>query len=135
MHYQYKENIINYEIEGHGKPIIILHGLGCDLNMMKACLEPIFKKKSDYKRIYIDLPGMGKSAGNIEDASSDAISDVEIDKRKGTLLAVGGAIGGIVGKYILSEKHWTNEKKEVINNTNDTREDITFVIILRNIGR
>ncbi|MGG7325599.1 TSUP family transporter [Clostridium baratii] len=27
-------------------------------------------------------------------------SDVEIDKRKGTLLAVGGAIGGIVGKYI-----------------------------------
>ena len=27
-------------------------------------------------------------------------SDVKIDKRKGTLLAVGGAIGGIVGKYI-----------------------------------
>ena len=76
MHYQYKENIINYEIEEHGKPIIILHGLGCDLNMMKACLEPIFKKKSDYKRIYIDLPGMGKSAGNIEDASSDAILNI-----------------------------------------------------------
>lgn len=42
MHYHYKENIINYEIGGHGKPVIVLHGLGCDLNMMKACLEPIY---------------------------------------------------------------------------------------------
>ena len=28
MKYQYKGNVINYEIEGEGKPIIILHGLG-----------------------------------------------------------------------------------------------------------
>lgn len=28
MHYHYKENIINYEVEGHGKPVIVLHG-GC----------------------------------------------------------------------------------------------------------
>lgn len=108
MHYQYKENIINYEIEGHGKPIIILHGLGCDLNMMKACLEPIFKKKSDYKRIYIDLPGMGKSAGNIEDASSDAILNILLHFIESNInenyLLIGESYGGYLARGILSQQ-------------------------------
>ena len=48
MFYIYKNIKIHYEIIGEGKPVIILHGLGCDSNQMKGCLEPIFKnhKKS-----------------------------------------------------------------------------------------
>lgn len=45
MKFQYKETVINYEIEGQGKFVVILHGLGCDLNMMKGCLEPCFWNK------------------------------------------------------------------------------------------
>ena len=61
MFYSYKNIKIHYQIIGNGKPIIMLHGLNCDLNLMKCCMENIFKNKNGYKRIYIDLLGMGKS--------------------------------------------------------------------------
>lgn len=108
MNFQYRENIINYEVEGHGKPVIILHGLGCDLNMMKACLEPVFIKKSDYKRIYIDLPGMGKSVGPIEEASSDAILNILLHFIESNVnenyLLVGESYGGYLARGILSQQ-------------------------------
>ncbi|WP_252226106.1 alpha/beta hydrolase [Clostridium sp. ZBS2] len=56
-----KDININYEMIGKGKPIIMLHGYCVDNRLMYGCMEPIFKDKKDYKRIYIDLPGMGKS--------------------------------------------------------------------------
>lgn len=67
---------LHYEIIGDGKPIIILHGLGCNLNLMKCCMEPIFNTQSNYKRIYIDLPGMGQSTAPTEYATSDHILEI-----------------------------------------------------------
>lgn len=59
MTFKYNNAKINYKIIGEGKPAIIIHGLRADLNLMKACMEPVFSDHSGYKRIYIDLPGMG----------------------------------------------------------------------------
>lgn len=56
-----KDLKIYYEIHGEGFPIIMLHGFGPDLRILKGCMEPIFKAKIGYKRIYFDLPGMGKT--------------------------------------------------------------------------
>ncbi|WP_174591443.1 alpha/beta fold hydrolase [Methanocella conradii] len=50
-----------YEIYGEGTPVLMLHGYGIDHNVMEGCMEPIFKGRVGYKRIYIDLPGMGRS--------------------------------------------------------------------------
>lgn len=56
------ENIkIYYEIYGEGHPILMIHGLAPDHRLMKGCMEPIFKNRGNYKRIYFDLPGMGKT--------------------------------------------------------------------------
>lgn len=52
---------LNYDIIGNGKPIIMLHGYAADHILMTGCMEPIFNKNNNYKRIYMDLPGMGKS--------------------------------------------------------------------------
>lgn len=52
---------INYEIIGEGKPILMIHGYAADHILMSSCMEPIFNDKDNYKRIYIDLPGMGES--------------------------------------------------------------------------
>ncbi|MBE1554165.1 alpha/beta fold hydrolase [Sporosarcina limicola] len=52
---------INYKIVGEGFPIVILHGWSLDHQVMLNCLEPVFEKQSVWKRIYIDLPGMGGS--------------------------------------------------------------------------
>ncbi|WP_339222840.1 alpha/beta hydrolase [Paenibacillus sp. FSL H8-0332] len=59
----YSDNNItfNFEEAGAGKPILILHGNGPDHRMMRACMEPLFSGQKDYRRIYIDLPGMGLS--------------------------------------------------------------------------
>ena len=78
MFYSYKNIKIHYQVIGSGKPIFMIHGLDCDLNLMKGCFEPIFKNKNGYKRIYIDLPGMGKSKSLLEYASSDKILDILI---------------------------------------------------------
>ena len=43
-----------YEEYGEGKPILIIHGLTCSMELMKGCIEPIFKEVNGYKRIYID---------------------------------------------------------------------------------
>lgn len=61
MYYKSKVGDIYYKIIGKGKPVVILHGFHLDHRVMKACLEPTFKSVKGFKRIYIDLPGMGKS--------------------------------------------------------------------------
>jgi len=39
----------------------MIHGFGIDRNVMIGCMEPIFKNRSGWKRIYFDLPGMGRT--------------------------------------------------------------------------
>ena len=76
MFYTYKNIKIHYETIGIGIPVLMIHGLGCDLTLMKKCMEPIFGKHKNYKRIYIDLPGMGKSDALKEYSSSDKILEI-----------------------------------------------------------
>jgi pimeloyl-ACP methyl ester carboxylesterase len=56
-----KDICLNYEIIGAGNPIIMLHGYYVDHRLMSGCMEPVFRDKKGYKRIYLDLPGMGES--------------------------------------------------------------------------
>ncbi len=58
------ENItVYYDIYGDGYPVLMLHGWPVDHRLMKGCMEPIFETRPSYKRIYFDLPGMGKTKG------------------------------------------------------------------------
>lgn len=54
---------IHYETFGEGKPILMLHGWPVDHRVLVSALEPIFQNKPGWKRIYPDLPGMGKTPG------------------------------------------------------------------------
>ena len=70
---------VNYEVYGEGKPIIMLHGASVDHRLMTGCMEPVFNNIDEYKRIYIDLPGMGKTKGKNWIISSDVMLDVVIE--------------------------------------------------------
>lgn len=85
MTFNYNNHKINYEIIGNGKPVVIIHGLRADLTLMKACLEPVFSRRGGYKRIYIDMPGMGNSDAPLELASADAILNVLVSFIKSTV--------------------------------------------------
>ncbi len=66
----------DYEIIGSGKPVIMVHGFGVDREVMRGCMEPVFKKRTGWKRIYFDLPGMGKTRGAKWIKNSDDMLDV-----------------------------------------------------------
>ena len=52
---------VYYEEYGEGKPVLCIHGYGIDHRAMSGCLEPVFAQSTGYRRIYLDLPGMGKT--------------------------------------------------------------------------
>ena len=55
---------IYYEQHGDGAPIICIHGFPEDHRAMTACFEPVFYGVNGFRRLYIDLPGLGKSPAN-----------------------------------------------------------------------
>ena len=56
-----EKSTIYYEVYGEGRPLILLHGLRVDHRHMKHTMEPFFKERPGWQRIYFDMPGMGKS--------------------------------------------------------------------------
>jgi pimeloyl-ACP methyl ester carboxylesterase len=52
---------IYYEEFGTGIPIVMLHGWPTDHRHMVADMEPLFQHRAGWRRIYPDLPGMGKT--------------------------------------------------------------------------
>lgn len=97
---------INYEVYGSGKPIIMLHGSPVDHRLMKGCMEPVFNNKDGYKRIYFDLPGMGKTKGEKWITNLDKMLEVVIDfinkviPNENFLLA-GESYGGFLARGVL----------------------------------
>ncbi len=70
---------LHYEVYGEGKPVIMLHGYTVDSGIMLGCMEPVFRNVPGYKRIYPDLPGMGKTKGESWITNSDQMLDIVID--------------------------------------------------------
>ncbi len=68
-----------YEDIGTGEPIIILHGFTLDHYSMTESLEPIFELLEGWRRLYIDLPGHGRTKGVDWIKSSDDMLKVVLD--------------------------------------------------------
>ncbi|MCL2286483.1 MAG: alpha/beta hydrolase [Firmicutes bacterium] len=61
MEYMINDLPVYYEEYGEGKPVLCLHRFTEDHGLMKGCLEPFFANTPGYRRIYLDMPGMGKT--------------------------------------------------------------------------
>lgn len=99
---------INYEIYGEGKPIIMIHGYYPDHRLMVGCMEPIFINRTGYKRVYIDLPGMGKTKGENWIKNSDIMLDIVIDFINNIILnenflLAGESYGGYLARGIINK--------------------------------
>lgn len=51
---------IDYEVHGEGRPILLLHGWTMDRRVEMFDYEKIFAARPGWRRIYPDLPGMGR---------------------------------------------------------------------------
>ncbi|MBP2705980.1 alpha/beta hydrolase [Microbispora sp. RL4-1S] len=52
---------MHYVEHGSGTPVVVLHGAGVDHREMVGSLEPAFRDMPGYRRVYADLPGMGRT--------------------------------------------------------------------------
>lgn len=65
-----------YEIAGKGKPLFMLHGWPYDHTHMVFEMERHFTQRAGWQRIYLDLPGMGKTPSADWISSSDDVLNV-----------------------------------------------------------
>lgn len=68
-----------YAIRGTGTPVLMLHGLTLDHRSMVGAMEPVFENTTGWQRIYVDLPGMGRTTGGSEIGKQDDVVDVLAD--------------------------------------------------------
>jgi len=103
---QTKKANIYYEMIGTGVPIIMLHGFSPDHRLMKGCMEPVFKEREGWKRIYLDLPGMGKTTDYSSIQNSDEMLEAIIELihtiiPQESYLLVGESYGGYLARGIM----------------------------------
>ena len=105
-----REAEIYYEEIGQGKPIIMIHGFSLDQRMMKGCMEPIVAEREGWRRIYIDLPGMGmtRSYEKIKDSDGmlQAVMDfIQIHIPKENYIIIGESYGGYIARGLIEKQH------------------------------
>lgn len=92
-----KEIDINYEVEGNGKDLVLLHGWDSNLNIFDNLTNELV---NEYKIWRIDLPGFGKSIINkplsvIE--VSDIVNEFIIKMNIFNPIILGHSYGGRIG--------------------------------------
>lgn len=97
---------VYYEEYGEGRPIIMIHGYTIDHRMMVGCMEPILNTIQGYKRIYLDLPGMGKTRGEQWINSSDKMLEVVLQFIEKVIpgqryILAGESYGGYLARGVL----------------------------------
>ena len=66
---------VHYVEHGTGRPALVLHGAGVDHREAEACFEPAFDGVAGLRRIYPDLPGMGRTVAPGTLRSADDVLD------------------------------------------------------------
>jgi pimeloyl-ACP methyl ester carboxylesterase len=67
--------VVHYVEHGTGRPVLVLHGAGVDHHEAEACFEPTLGGVAGLRRIYPDLPGMGRTNAPQTLRSADDVLD------------------------------------------------------------
>ncbi|MET0764412.1 MAG: alpha/beta hydrolase [Blastococcus sp.] len=67
--------VVHYVEHGTGRPVLVLHGAGVDHREAEACFEPALEGVAGLRRIYPDLPGMGRTIAPESLRSADDVLD------------------------------------------------------------
>jgi pimeloyl-ACP methyl ester carboxylesterase len=65
-----------YEQRGQGRPLVMLHGWSLDHHHMASEMEPLFAERTGWERLYVDLPGCGKTPARAWVQTQDDILQV-----------------------------------------------------------
>ncbi len=101
---------IDYEIFGDGIPLVMLHGWGVDRRILSGPMEPLFSRgPAGFKRIYIDLPGMGQSKAGAHIKTSDQMLEALFELLDAIIpsqrfLVMGESYGGYLARGMVNKR-------------------------------
>ncbi|AKU18741.1 hypothetical protein VV02_08030 [Luteipulveratus mongoliensis] len=95
--------MVHFVEHGDARPqhgtVLLMHGFSCDHRLMTGGFEPVFTARDGWRRVYLDLPGHGRSIAGPDIDSTDAVlRAVTIAASRlipdGPLLLAGQSYGG-----------------------------------------
>ena len=81
--------VVHYVEHGTGRPVLVLHGAGVDHREAEACFEPVLEGVAGLRRIYPDLPGMGRTIAPDTLRSADDVLDMLLDSPTRSVAGLG----------------------------------------------
>ena len=105
MHAVINDVAVHYSEHGSGIPVLALHGSYSAHQEIEGFLEPLFTNRPGFRRIYLDLPGMGDTPAPSRIRSSNDVLDLVlgfVDTLIGDedFLVVGHSAGGYLARGI-----------------------------------
>ncbi|PSN63760.1 alpha/beta-hydrolase [Corynespora cassiicola Philippines] len=98
------ESLMSANEIGEGFPVLMVHGWEMNGKVEELDFEPMFTKTPGFRRIYVDLPGMGTTpANNIKNLDDIYLRLVQfIDTRlgKSRFLLAGSSCGGYLARAL-----------------------------------
>ena len=101
--------VVHSVVHGTGLTVLVLHGAGVDHRETEACFEPALGGVGGLRRVYPDLPGMGRTEAPESLRSADDVLDVllafadEVTGGAGYLL-VGHSAGGYYAQAMAARR-------------------------------
>jgi pimeloyl-ACP methyl ester carboxylesterase len=100
---------VHYAEHGSGTPVLALHGGNVDHREVMGALEPVFAGRPGYRRLYPDLPGMGRTPAPEAIDSTDAVLELLlglVDEVVGeeAFLVAGHSFGGYLARAIANRR-------------------------------
>jgi pimeloyl-ACP methyl ester carboxylesterase len=87
----------------------MIHGFTLDRTSLIGCMEPAFAGRTGWRRIYFDLPGMGRTPGSDAIAGSDDMLEVVLSFIDAVIpgqrfSVVGQSYGGYLARGVLARR-------------------------------
>ncbi|CAO2654579.1 Nn.00g113120.m01.CDS01 [Neocucurbitaria sp. VM-36] len=93
---------------GEGLLVVMIHGWEMDGIVEELDFEPVFTKAPEFRRMYVDLPGMGTTpAGNVKDLDDillRLVQFIDAHVKKSKFLLIGSSLGGYLAR-VLAHKY------------------------------
>ena len=106
MECQINEATLHYVEHGSGTPVVALHGAGVDHREIEAGIEAVVLR-SGYRRIYPDLPGMGRSTTHGLSRNDDVVrlvGDFIYRLDVGPVMLLGHSYGAYLARGVAAQR-------------------------------
>jgi pimeloyl-ACP methyl ester carboxylesterase len=99
-------NELHHVEYGNGTPLVFIHGYNVDHHLLRP-FESVFADHSGWRRIYLDLPGHGRTPADVSAPTADAIADVVADTIErlvgsGPFAVCGNSFGGQLSREMVA---------------------------------